>query len=139
MAKNGKTILITTTSGTSPFAAVKGIEIQTEGSQLQKASPTSGKWRDYEPDRCGWSFVTDYLATRMADLLLVNAVYNIKVYDGDDITNYVTGTAILRVCKIRANTGELVAGSFSFLGKGPLAPPPPDPDPDPEPEEETEE
>ena len=124
MAKNGKTILITTTSGTSPFAAVKGIEIRTEGSQLEKASPTSGKWRDYDPARKGWSFTTNYLATRMGDLLLVNNIYNIKVYDSDDSTNYVTGTAILRICDIRANTGELVSGSFQFLGKGPLAPPP---------------
>lgn len=124
MAKNGKKILITTTSGTSPFAAVKGIEIRTEGSQLEKASPDSGQWRDYEPARNGWSFTCNYLATRMGDLLIVNNIYNIKVYDSDDSTNYVTGTAILRICDIRANTGELVAGSFQFIGKGPLAPPP---------------
>lgn len=124
MAKNGKTILITTTSGTSPFAGVKGIEIRTEGSQLEKASPTSGQWREYLASRKGWSFTCNYLATRMADLLEVNNSYNIKVYDAGDNTNYVTGTAILRICDIRANTGELVSGSFQFIGSGALALPP---------------
>lgn len=124
MAKNGKNILITTTSGTSPFAAVKSIEIQTEGTQLEKASPDSDQWRDYDAHRKGWSFTTGYLATRMADLLKVNEKYNIKVYDANDNTNYVTGTAMLRICKIDANTGNLVVGSFQFIGCGPLAPPP---------------
>lgn len=121
MAKNGKTILITTTSGTSPFAAVKGIEIRTEGSQLEKASPTSSKWREYLAGRCGWSFTTNYLATRMADLLEINKTYAIKVYDDNDSSNYVTGNAILRICDIRANTGELVSGSFQFIGTGALS------------------
>lgn len=123
MAKNSKTILITTTSGTSPFAAVKGIEIQAEGSQLEKASPNSGKWREYDPARNGWSFTTNYLATRMADLLKVNESYNIKVYDSADSTNYVTGTALLRICRIVADETNLVTGSFQFIGSGPLAPP----------------
>ena len=121
MAKNSKTILITTTSGTSPFAAVKGIEIQTEGSQLEKASPTSGSWREYLAGRCGWSFSTNYLATRLADLLKVNESYNIKVYDSDDNTNYVTGTAILRICRINADESNLVIGSFQFIGSGALS------------------
>lgn len=121
MAKNSKTILITTTSGTSPFAAVKGIEIQTEGSQLEKASPNSGKWREYDPARCGWSFTTNYLATRMADLLKVNESYNVKVYDSADSTNYVTGTALLRICRIVADDTNLVTGSFQFIGSGPLS------------------
>ena len=122
MAKNGKTILITTTSGTSPFAAVKGIEIRTEGSQLEKASPTSSKWREYLAGRCGWSFTCNYLATRMADLLQVNNSYTVVIYDSDaPASNYVTGTAILRICDIRANTGELVSGSFQFIGSGALS------------------
>jgi len=123
MAKNSKTILITTTSGTSPFAAVKGIEIQVEGSQLEKASPNSGTWREYEPARCGWSFTTNYLATQLADLLKVNNSYNIKVYDSGDSSNYVTGTAILRICRIDANESNLVVGSFQFIGSGPLSQP----------------
>ena len=123
MAKNSKNILITTTSGTSPFAAVKSVEIQTEGTQLEKASPDSGKWRDYEADKCGWSFTTGYLATRLADLLKVNEKYNIKVYDAGDNTNYVTGTAMLRVCRIDANESNLVTGSFQFIGCGPLTQP----------------
>jgi hypothetical protein len=121
MAKNSKTILITTTSGTSPFAAVKGIEIQAEGSQLEKASPNSGKWREYLAGRCGWSFTANYLATRLADLLKVNESYNIKVYDSADNTNYITGTAILRICRIDAAETNLVTGSFQFIGSGPLS------------------
>ena len=122
MAKNGNKILISTTSGTSPFAAVKGIEIRTEGSQLEKASPTSSKWREYLAGRCGWSFTCNYLATRMADLLQVNNSYSVVIYDSDAAgSNFVAGTAILRICDIRANTGELVSGSFQFIGTGALS------------------
>jgi hypothetical protein len=125
MAQNGKNILITTTSGTSPFAATKSLEIQVDGELLEKASPNSGKWRESLAGRCGWSFTTGFLATRLADLIRVNESYNIKIFDATDITNCLQGTAILRSCRIDAVTGNLVTGSFQFVGNGPLEPPAP--------------
>jgi hypothetical protein len=58
----------------------------------------------------------------MADLLQVNNTYNVVIYDSDAAgSNFVAGTAILRICDIRANTGELVSGSFQFIGTGALS------------------
>ena len=119
---NGNKILVY--SGGTAIAAMKSDEIQSEADLIGKSSPLTGKWKEYISDRAGWSVTVNWLVLASNDvrkLLNVGQTYTLKVKDrsSQDSTG-VTGTAIMKVCKITATKGNLVQGSFQFVGTGEL-------------------
>lgn len=116
---NGNNIIVLW-DGT-PIGAAKSGEINSGVDTIEVASSTTGQWRTFIAGRKDWSVSVGYLVladTGLADLLKVGTTYTIKVSGRG--TGYVTGSAVLTTCKITANRGNLVTGSFAFRGSGAL-------------------
>lgn len=117
---NGNNIIVLC-DGTA-IAAAKSAEINSGADVIEVASATSGVWREFIAGRKEWSVSVGYLVladTGLADLLKVGTTYTIKV-SGRGATGYLTGSAVMTTCKITANRGNLVTGSFAFKGSGAL-------------------
>lgn len=119
MAKLGNNIIVGRLGG-SDFAGAKSCDIQTDVEMIETSSPNSGTWRYYLAGRKQWSVTLNYMVTNMSDLLTAGSQYRLKIYDRNVSSNYVTGTALLKTCKIVAQRGSLITGTFQFIGSGPL-------------------
>lgn len=122
MAINGNNIFISVGTSTTPIAGTKSNEIQVDGEMIEIASPTQGSWRQFIAGRREWSVTVGWLVLTNQDvqkLLDVGTSYTLKFRTTD--TAYLTGTAIMTNCKITANRGSLVQGSFTFKGNGALS------------------
>ena len=124
----GEYVYITVKSGGTAIAGfkVKSDEIKTKCGLNEKADPSTGQWRVYTADRKEWSISTGYLVSGVSDIgLLLNTgtLYDIEIYgtDGSTSTKYLSGSAFLETCVIKAQKGYLLNGSFAFTGSGPLA------------------
>lgn len=122
---NGNNILVY--SGGTPIAAMKSNEIQSESDLIEISTPTSSQWREFLGGRKSWSISVSYLVLADAgvkDLLKVGNTYTLKVKGRNaSDADAVEGNAIMRTCGIRATWGNLVAGTFTFIGNGELAVP----------------
>ena len=106
------------------IASVKSNTIKSKADTIETASATTGEWKTYIAGRKEWQMTTSYLVvadTGVRDLLKVGTTYTIKVKgrNSADATG-VQGTAILTACDITATRGNLVQGSFQFVGCGEL-------------------
>lgn len=127
---NGNNIFISLDSNatTTPFAATKSNEIQTECETIEISSPTIGNWRQYITGRKEWSFTVSWLVgeqSKVSQLLNIGNSYTITICGraGSTATSILQGSAILKTCKITATKGNLCTGSFQFVGNGALAEP----------------
>lgn len=122
MAIKGNNILIYR-NGTAIAGTVSN-EIQTGAELIEISSPTSGQWKEYITGRKSWSINVSYLVLAdngVRDLLNVGSSYTLKFRGRNAADNTgVTGTAILKTCKITATKGNLVQGSFQFQGTSSL-------------------
>lgn len=121
MAINGNNIYVTQ-NGTI-IAGTKSNEIQTESEMIEISNPSSGDWRQYMAGRKNWSIQVSFLVTAVANirqLLNVGTQYTLVFRDRAGSTS-VTGTALLKTCKITSTKGSLVQGSFAFQGTGQLS------------------
>lgn len=122
MALKGNNILIYR-NGTAIAGTVSN-EIQTGAELIEISSPTSGQWKEYITGRKSWSVNVSYLVLAndgVRDLLNVGATFTLKFRGRNAVDNTgVTGTAILKSCKITATKGNLVQGSFQFQGTSSL-------------------
>lgn len=119
---NGNNIIVS--RGGTAIAGVKSNEIQVEGDTIEIASTSSGAWREYLAGRKGWSLSVSYLMfadTGLAELLNEGTTYTISVSGRGTGASSVSGSAILKTCKITASRGNLVHGSFQFVGTGALS------------------
>ena len=134
MALNGNIIIVQVDGHT--IAGTKTTEIQVDSELIEIASATQGSFREYLTGRKQWQVTVNYLLmyatyqemftypnASMTDALLVGNSYTLKFknranhYD-QPIT--LKGTAILRTCKITATRGNLIQGTFTFVGNGAL-------------------
>ena len=122
MAINGNNILVYK-DGTA-IAGVKSNDIVCDCELIEISSPSTGAWRQYIAGRKEWSLTVGYLLLASSDvraLLNVGSSYTIKVKGrSDSDSNGVSGTAYLKTCKIDAIRGNLVQGSFQFVGTSAL-------------------
>lgn len=122
---NGNNLIVY--SGGVAIAAVKGNEIQSDVNMIEKSSSTDEEWSHFIAGRKSWSITLNYLILTDAgvkDLLNVGNDYTLKFKGRSaEDTNSVSGAAILKTCKISAQRGNLVTGSFQFVGNGPLSVP----------------
>ena len=122
-AINGNNIFVTL--GGTIIAGTRSNEIQTDCDMIEISNPNSGDWRQYMAGRKDWSVQTSFLVTNVTNirqLLNIGTSYNLVFRDRNSTSGAsVTGTAILKTCKISAVRGNLVTGSFAFQGTGALS------------------
>ena len=121
MAANGNLILIGF-NGTI-IAGMKGSEQQSQCDMIEKANPNSGAWKTYVVGRKQWNVTVNYLlanTSKIKDLLKIGQTYSLYFIQRSAPVPYLYGTATLTTCKITSNKGQLMQGSFQFLGNGEL-------------------
>jgi hypothetical protein len=133
MAKNGNNIIVY--SGGTAIAGTRSSEVQSGSELIEVSSPTQGTWRQYIAGRKEWSVTVGFLVlsdsalaisnkTGIQDLLQVGNTFTIKIKERTAAdSDGVTGTVILKTCKITMTRGNLVQGSFQFTGNGELSAP----------------
>lgn len=129
MATNGNNIIIKL--GGTAIAATKSNEITVDSEVIEIASPTSGAWRAFIAGRKEWSVNTSFLVTSASDIanrlyasnaLTVGQTYTLTICTNNQSgTVQLTGQAILKTYKVSATRGNLMSGSFSFVGVSALA------------------
>lgn len=128
---NGKNIFILAgedESSATIIAGTRSNEVRVTCDNIEVSSPTSGQWREYLAGRSGWTVSTGFLvgdASRIKDLLKVRKHFLLAFaskVDGNT-TVELKGWAILTECQITSTIGNLVQGSFRFVGTGPLVDP----------------
>jgi predicted secreted protein len=126
MATLGNNIIVQIQSGQNwvSVGAARTDEIQVDGEQIEIASKTSGKWREFLTGRNTWSVQTSYLVTAASDireLLKVNTTVRLRIGGSTMATgDYLTGYAIIKTQKLTAPIGGLANGTIVFLGNGAL-------------------
>ena len=122
-AINGNNIFVTL--GCTIIAGTRSNEIQTDCDMIEISNPNSGDWRQYMAGRKDWSVQTSFLVTNVTNirqLLNIGTSYNLVFRDRNSTSGAsVSGTAILKTCKISSVRGNLVTGSFAFQGTGALS------------------
>ena len=122
MAILGNNVLIfrngTAIAGTVTNDIQAGVDI------IPIGSPTSGDWKENIAGRKEWSINVSYLVLAydgVREVLNVGSTYTLKFRgrSSSDSTG-VIGSAILKICRITATKGNLVQGSFQFVGNGAL-------------------
>lgn len=124
MAQKGNNLLIflngTAIAGATFDDAQSGVDLLEIGSPIG-----SGQWKQFLTRRKYWSINVNYLVlqnTGVRNLLSVGTTYTVKFKARDSADNTgVSGQAILKVCRITAQKGNLVQGSFQFQGNGQLS------------------
>ena len=124
MAVNGNVILIY--KGNSLIAGTRSNEMTTEVDMIESSNSSEGVWRTFIAGRKSWQVTVNYLVpavTNVSDLLSVGTSYTISIRtrSGSTVTNRLTGSAILKTCKITATRSNLVQGSFQFIGTSALS------------------
>lgn len=106
------------------IAGTKSDEIQVDSDTIPVASATDQEWDHAITGRKKWSLNVGWLVLANTDVrkvLLAGSVVTIKIKGrGEADSSGVTGSAILKTCKISAVRGNLATGSFAFVGNGPL-------------------
>lgn len=129
MAKNGNNILVY--AGSTLIGCTKTNEIQTGCETIEISSPNQGAWRNYLVGRKEWSINVAYLVTDSSalaisggtgvkDLLQVGNSFTLSIKRRGHSSADLSGSAILKSVKITATRGNLVQGSFQFVGNGSL-------------------
>lgn len=127
-AINGNNIIVY--RGGTAIAAVKSHEIQVNNDLIEISSASDGEWKHYIQSRKEWTLNVNYLvmadspagiSAKVRELLTVGTAYTLRVHGRAETDSAgVGGQAILKTCRIVATRGNLVQGSFSFVGTGPL-------------------
>ena len=123
MAINGNNIIVL--SGGTAIAGTKSDELQVECETIEIASSTDQGWTHHLAGRKSWSLTVGWLLLATTDVrkaLTVGSTVTIKFKGRNDTdANGLSGSAIIRTCKITAVKGNLAQGSFQFVGTGPLS------------------
>ena len=135
MALNGNIILVQLDGHT--IAGTKTTEIQVDSELIEIASASQGAYREFIVGRKQWQVTVNYLLmyatyqtmftypnAALTDALLVGNSYTLKFKNrANHFDQPITlkGTAILRTCKITATRGNLIQGTFTFVGNGALS------------------
>lgn len=117
MAIKGNNIIIY--RGNNAIAGTVSNEIQSGVDLIEISSPTSGQWKEYIAGRKSWSVNVNFLVLQNGDslnLLSVGTNYTLTFRNRGSSYVGVTGTAMLKTCKITATKGNLVQGTFQFVG-----------------------
>lgn len=121
MALNGNNILVYRDG--SLIAGTRSSEIETSVELVEVSSPSDGDWRHYITGRKDWTVTVNFFVAQNGEsietLMTVGTSYTLQILyrDGEGT---MTGTAILKSCKVTATKGNLAQGSFQFVGTSAL-------------------
>lgn len=109
----------------TPIYATKSSTIQVGSDVIEIASPTTGVWRDYIAGRKSWSISASFLLLNEWHvgfvITEVGKRYKLRILHRTDSSRYMEGFAILKAAKVTATRGNLVQGSWEFVGCGELS------------------
>ena len=120
MATNGNNVLIYV--GGSLVAGTRSDEVQSGCETIEIANPSNGDWRQFIVGRKEWSISQSWLlpaASDLSRLLQVGTTVTIRIL-GRGASKGLTGTAIVKTCKVTNTRGNISNGSFAFQGTGAL-------------------
>lgn len=109
------------------IASTKSNDIKVSVDLIPISTPLTADWKEYIADDKGWTVRTSFLvasASDIASLLLVGSTFTLTVGSTGQTASVkqgLAGTAILTDCQITATNENLLTGSFTFKGTGPLA------------------
>lgn len=129
MAVNGNVIIVK--KGGTAIAATKSNEITVDCETIEIASPSLGEWKSFIAGRKEWSITTNFLIQSAADVknrlyesnsLTVGQTYTLTVCTNTpNGATHLTGTALLKTYKVNATRGNLITGTFVFIGVSSLS------------------
>ena len=122
MVVHGKKLIITV--GGSAIAGAKSCEINIQCDDIEVASATQGKWREFLAGRKDWSVTCGHLLPASGTPLKSSAAMvgtKVVLSIQTDMTgDILTGSAIVKSWRASGAVGNLATGAFSFRGSGAL-------------------
>ena len=112
--------------GGTPLAASKSCNVNKSQSFIEVASPTSGRWKSFVPQKLGWRISSDCLLATMDAYKTLDAAWkagtalNIRFHDTEYNANEI-GTAYIENLDLVATKGNLAKMSVSLRGSGALS------------------
>ena len=115
--------LIIKVNGTA-IAGARSCDINISGEEIEVASATQSKWREFITGREEWSVTCNHLLPASGTPLrssknMVNTTVTIRMESGR-YGDVLTGQAIVKSWRTTGTLGNLAQGTFSFRGSGPL-------------------
>ena len=116
--------LIIKVNGTA-IAGARSCDINISGEEIEVATVTKGKWREFITGREEWSVTCNHLLPASGTPLrssadMVNTTVTIRMESGR-YGDVLTGKAIVKSWRTTGTLGNLAQGTFSFRGSGPLS------------------
>ena len=116
--------LIIKVNGTA-IAGARSCDINISCEEIEIASATQSKWREFLAGREEWSLTCNHLLPASGTPLrsskeMVNTTVTIRMESGLS-GDVLTGQAIVRSWRTTGTLGNLAQGTFSFRGSGPLS------------------
>lgn len=116
--------LIIKVNGTA-IAGARSCDINISGEEIEIASATQSKWREFLAGREEWSVTCSHLLPASGTPLkssaaMVNTTVTIRMESGIS-GDVLTGQAIVKSWRTTGTLGNLAQGTFSFRGSGPLS------------------
>lgn len=116
--------LIIKVNGTA-IAGARSCDINISGEEIEIASATQSKWREFIAGREEWSVTCSHLLPASGTPLrsskeMVNTTVTITMESGLS-GDVLTGQAIVKSWRTTGTLGNLAQGTFSFRGSGPLS------------------
>lgn len=113
--KKGSDILIyeggTAIAGTRDYTLTQAMET------LENSSPYSANARTYEGTTIGWDLdVTRLLTAFKGAVLHPGHTYQMAFRVRDDVSDYMTGTALCLAADVTSTIGNLAKGTWRFVG-----------------------
>lgn len=103
------------------IASSTSCEIDLNRDTEETSSPRTGEYKSYVAGRKGWNVTCTWLVASQTDM--TNKIINFGgeytlscVLPGNE--TIIEGNAICTKCKITATKGNLIKGTFTFLGTG---------------------
>lgn len=115
--------LILTDSGGQLYAS-KSCDLVVQGEYIEIATANTAQWREYIAGRKDWSISISYLVSEQkikSDAAMVGQKLSVSIgrRSGQDV-ELLHGSAIVSEWRITGTRGNLVQGSFTLKGTGPL-------------------
>jgi predicted secreted protein len=125
MALHGGKIIVGKKSGTSyvtAVAAAKSCEIESSCDSIPVSAPniSNGSWQHVIAGRKAWRVTVNALVSNVEQILVAGDDVELKIYNADVSSDYVTGDAIVSSCRVTGTLFNLAQMSVTFEGNGPL-------------------
>ena len=107
------------------IAGARSCDINISGEEIEVASATQNRWREFIAGREEWAVACGHLIPASGTPLkssaeMVNTFVTLRLESGleDDV---LTGRALVKSWRVTGTIGNLAQGTFSFRGSGALS------------------